>query len=181
MKQKLRKEILEQRDSLAREEIINKSNIIKQTLFSLGEYKLAKTICFFVSFNSEVNTHNMIKEAIKEGKTVCVPTATDHTLIMSKINDFNDLNKKNKYGILEPSKLNKIKKEEVDLIIVPGTVFDKECHRIGYGKGYYDSLLKGYKGLSIGICFDLQIIDKVPRNEWDEKINMIITEKRMIW
>ncbi|MBW2980494.1 5-formyltetrahydrofolate cyclo-ligase [Candidatus Woesearchaeota archaeon] len=180
MKQKLRKEILEKRDSLPKEDINKKSNIIKEKLFSLGEYKLAKTICFFVSFDSEVKTHSMIKEAVKEGKSVCVPIATDHTLTLSKIKDFNDLNKKNKYGILEPSKLNKIKKQEVDLIIVPGTVFDKECHRIGYGKGYYDGLLKGYKGLSIGICFDLQMVDKVPRNEWDEKIDIVITEERII-
>lgn len=180
MKRKLRKDILEKRNSLKKKEIVKKSDIIKEKLFSSGEFKLAKTICFFVSFNSEVDTHGMIKEAIKQGKTICVPIATDHTLILSKINKFEDLDKENKYGILEPSKRNKINKKDVDIIIVPGTVFDKEGHRIGYGKGYYDGLLKKYKGLSIGICFDLQVVDKVPRNAWDEKLDKVITEKGMV-
>lgn len=180
MKQKLRKRILEKRDTLTKKEIKDKSKKIKEVLFSLPEFNLAKTICFFVSFNKEVNTHGMIKEAIKQGKIVCVPMATDHKLILSKINKFDDLDKKNKYGILEPSKINKINKNDVDIIIVPGTVFDKQGHRIGYGKGYYDGLLKGYKGLSIGICFDLQMLNKVPRNEWDEKLDKVITEKGMV-
>ena len=180
MKRKLRNNILKKRDALSKKQIKDKSSKIKQVLFSLPEFKLAKTVCFFVSFNSEVDTHDMIKEALKQGKRVCVPIATDHTLILSKIKDFKELNKENKYGILEPSKLNKINKKDVDVIIVPGTVFDKQCHRIGYGKGYYDSLLKGYNGLSMGICFDLQLVDKVPRNDWDEKLDEIITDKGMV-
>ena len=180
MKRKLRNNILKKRDALSKKQIKDKSSKIKQVLFSLPEFKLAKTVCFFVSFNSEVDTHDMIKEALKKGKNVVVPIATDHTLILSKIKDFKELNKENKYGILEPSKLNKINKKDVDVIIVPGTVFDKQCHRIGYGKGYYDSLLKGYNGLSMGICFDLQLVDKVPRNDWDEKLDAIITDKGMV-
>ena len=177
MKQKLRKEILEKSDSLIKEEIKEKSKIIKEKLFSSPEFKKAKTICFFVSFNSKVNTYEMIKESIDQGKTICVPIATDHKLILSKINNFDELNKKSKYGILEPQEINEMPKDNVDIIIVPGTVFDKEGHRIGYGKGYYDGLLKEYKRLSIGICFDLQIIDKVPRDEWDEQLDKVITEK----
>ncbi len=81
---------------------------------------------------------------------------------------------------MEPSKIKKINRDKVDIIIVPGTVFDKQCHRIGYGKGYYDGLLKGYNGVSIGICFDLQIVDKVPLDEWDEQLDKVITEEKII-
>jgi 5-formyltetrahydrofolate cyclo-ligase len=180
MKKELRRKVLEKRDSLSKREVLSKSKLIKEKLFSIGEFKLAKTICFFVSFNSEIHTHNMIKEAIKQGKDVCVPIATDGHLILSKIKSFKDLDKENIYGILEPSKEDKINKNKVDVIVVPGTVFDKQKHRIGYGQGYYDKLLKKYQGLSVGICFDLQIIGKVPRNEWDEKLDLVISEKRVV-
>jgi 5-formyltetrahydrofolate cyclo-ligase len=180
MKKQLRKEILEKRDSLKDKEIKAKAKSIKEGLFSIGEYEIAKTICFFVSFNSEVDTHGMIKEALNQGKKVCVPVVKGNRLVLSLINDFTDLKKKNKYGILEPSKINKVDKKEVDMIIVPGSVFDKRKHRIGYGKGYYDILLKDFKGLSVGICFDLQIIEKIPKDVWDEKLDMIITEKGII-
>lgn len=180
MKAALREKILEKRELLSKKEIINKSNKIKHELFSLPEYQRAKVICFFVSFNSEVDTHDMIKDAIKEGKRVCVPIATNHILILSEIKDFKELDKENKYGIMEPSKIKKINRDMVDMIMVPGTVFDKQCHRIGYGRGYYDGLLKGYKGVSIGICFDLQVVDKVPLDEWDEQLDKVITEEKII-
>ncbi len=72
MKQINRRVILKKRDRLTKEEIKEKSKIIKKKLFSLPEYKKAKTIMFFVSFGSEVYTHDMIKEALKS-KTVCIP------------------------------------------------------------------------------------------------------------
>ena len=174
MKQELRKKILEKRNSLAKEEIKEKSKIIKEKLFSSGEYKQAKTVSFFVSFGSEVNTHEMIKEALK-GKEVCVPVVKNNQIILSKINDFSDLGKKGKYGILEPSSIIEIDKELVDLIIVPGVVFDKKRYRIGYGKGYYDNLLKDYSGKTIGLAFSLQIVDSIPAEEHDIKVDRIIT------
>ena len=66
---------------------------------------------------------------------------------------------KNDFGILEPKKENKIvTPEDIDVIIVPGLVFDTKKNRIGYGKGYFDRYLKNIKDHKIGICFDEQII-----------------------
>jgi len=179
MKKEMRKQILEKRNSLTKEEIKEKSKIIKKKLFSSEEYQQAKTVSFFVSFGSEVDTHDMIKEALKE-KEVCVPIVQGDYIILSKINDFDDLDKKGKYGILEPSSIIEVDKELVDLIIVPGVAFDKKGHRIGYGKGYYDSLLIDYKGNTIGLCFSLQLISKVPVKEHDVRVKKVITEKEII-
>lgn len=178
MKTNIRKQILEKRDSLTEKEIKEKSKSIGEKLFSLPEYKKAKTVSFFVSFGSEVNTHEMIKEALKE-KEVCVPVVKDNEIILSKINDFSDLDKKGKFGILEPSSIIEVDKELVDLIIVPGVAFDKNGYRVGYGKGYYDNLLRDYKGNTIGVCFGLQMIDNVPVKEHDVKVKEVITEKGM--
>jgi len=175
MKQINRRVILRKRNRLSKEEIIKKSKIIKERLFSSEEYKNSKTIMFYVSFGSEVDTIDMIKESLKN-KIVCVPAIKDNKIIPSIINDIKELNKKNRYGILEPYKINKIKKQDIDLVIVPGIVFDKNNHRIGYGKGYYDDFLKDFKGKTIGLAFSLQILEIIPKDEWDVKLDKVISE-----
>ena len=59
--------------------------------------------------------------------------------------------------------------------IVPGVGFDKDNYRIGFGGGYYDRYLKDYKGYTISLAFKDQIIDKVPINEFDLPVNLVIT------
>lgn len=175
MKQISRRVILKKRNRLSKKEIIEKSKIIKEKLFDSKEYKKSKTIMFYVSFGSEVDTIEMIKESLKN-KKVCVPVVKESDLISSLIKNIKELNKKNRYGILEPSKINKVDKKDIDLVIVPGIVFDRQNHRIGYGKGYYDNFLKDFKGKTIGLAFKLQILEIIPKDEWDVKLDKIISE-----
>ena len=60
--------------------------------------------------------------------------------------------------------------------MVPGIAFDKGNHRIGYGKGYYDNFLKNFKGKTIGLAFKMQILEIIPKDEWDVKLDKIIVE-----
>ncbi|MFW5838364.1 MAG: 5-formyltetrahydrofolate cyclo-ligase [Bacillota bacterium] len=70
--------------------------------------------------------------------------------------------------------------DSLDAVIVPGLVFDKDRYRIGYGKGYYDELLSRYKGLSIGVCFELFMLDSIPKEPHDKQCDVLITESRII-
>ena len=179
MKNQLKESILKKRNSLSKEEIIEKSSKIKGNLFSLDYYKKSKTIMFFVSFNSEVDTHDMIRDALKS-KTVVVPKVAYHEIEPSFIIDFDNLIP-GKFGILEPIETMKIAYKNIDLILVPGIAFDKEGHRIGYGFGYYDKFLKKVpKAIKIGLAFDFQIVDKIPREMHDVPVDLIVTEERVV-
>ena len=176
MKNQLKQSVLEKRNSLPKEEILDISNKIKNNLFNLDSYKKSKTIMFFVSFNSEVHTHEMIKAVFKD-KTVVIPKVEHHEIEPSVIIDFDNL-MAGQFGILEPIEAMKIAYKNIDLVLVPGIVFDKEGHRIGYGFGYYDKFLRKVpKALKIGLCFDFQLVDKVPREEHDVPVDLIVTEK----
>lgn len=174
MKNINRKVILRKRNRLSKDQILSKSKAIEQALFDSREYKDAKTVMFYVSFGSEVDTGEMIKESLKD-KIVCVPCIKDGLLLPSQISDAKDLSKKNVYGICEPCNVVKIEKDKIDLIIVPGVVFDKHGHRIGYGKGYYDNFLKNYKGKKIGLAFKLQVLEDIPKDEWDIMLDKVIS------
>ncbi|MBI2653813.1 5-formyltetrahydrofolate cyclo-ligase [Candidatus Woesearchaeota archaeon] len=180
MKNQLKESILQKRNSLSKEEILEKSNKIKNNLFNLEQYKKSKIVMFFVSFGSEVHTHDMIKEALKS-KTVIVPKVVHHEIEPSVIIDFDNLVPSGKFKIPEPIEAMKIAYKNIDLILVPGIAFDKEGHRIGYGFGYYDRFLRRVpKAIKIGLAFDLQIVDKIPREMHDVPVDLIVTEERVI-
>ena len=184
MKHLLRKELIEKRISLSEKDVIEKSNKIKKQLFGTNEFKQASTILFYVSYNNEVNTHQMIKDALLLGKNVIVPISKkqDRSLILSKLEKWEDL-EIGSYGVLEPraESLIEISIDEINLIIVPGIGFDKNGNRIGHGKGYYDTLLKKAKNaLHIGLAFEIQIVKKIPIERHDFPVKKIITENRII-
>ncbi len=186
MKQTLKQKILEKRNALSKDELIDKSDKVRDNLFSLKEFENSKKILFFVSFNSEVDTKNMIKELLdKKNKTILVPYVIkkDYKLHISELKDFNDLGPKT-FNILEPKKekIMEFDKKELDIVIVPGIVFDKNGNRIGHGYGYYDRFLKTIKKetVKIGLAFDFQLIEKIPEEKHDVPMDIIVTDKEII-
>jgi 5-formyltetrahydrofolate cyclo-ligase len=184
MKDRLRKELIKKRKILPKTEVLEKSNQIKKRLFELNEFKQSSVVLFYVSYDNEVYTHDMIKECLTTGKNIIVPFSDKEKrhLILSELENWNDLEPRS-YGILEPKK-DKIKEipiESIDIIIVPGVGFDKFGCRIGHGKGFYDNLLReSTNTLHIGLAFEIQIVEKVPIESHDIPVNKIITEKRKI-
>ena len=69
---------------------------------------------------------------------------------------------------------------ELDLVLVPGVVFDKNGWRIGFGKGFYDRFLRGVSGIKAGICFDMQIVPKSVHEEHDISMDFLITENGIL-
>ena len=179
MKDQLKNIILKKRNSLAKDEILEKSGKIKERLFNLGVYKKSKTVMFFVSFKNEVNTHSIIKEALKS-KNVVVPKIVQNEIEPSIIIDFENL-VEGKFGIFEPIEIMRIAYKNIDAVLVPGIVFDKNGHRIGYGFGYYDKFLRKVpKAAKIGLAFDFQVVDNIPKEEHDVAVDFIVTDERII-
>ena len=185
-KSELRKSVLEKRDSLDISELQSKSQRIMENLFGMESFQKAESIMFFVSFRSEVMTDFMIRETLKMGKNVIAPRTETKAkdLQISFIVDFNSDLTIGAYGILEPRQdsCKRAKASDVDLVIVPGSVFAENGDRIGYGAGYYDRFLGKLKNgtKKIALAFDLQIIDSVPSNNKDVKLDYIVTETRVI-
>lgn len=154
---------------------------ISSEFFKTDLYKKADTIFSFVSYGTEIGTIELINQALSDGKTVAVPymTGKPHEMVFIKINAIEEL-KPNKIGILEPEYKveNIIKSDKNTVIIVPGLAFDKEFYRVGYGGGYYDKYIDENEYMStVGVCFEEQITDIVPREEMDRAVDIIVTDK----
>jgi 5-formyltetrahydrofolate cyclo-ligase len=185
-KKALRKKIIALRDLLTPAEIKEKSALIAENLYSLPAYAQADKIMFFIDFGSEVSTRSMVEETIKRGKVALAPKALPETreMIPSQILNWDADLAPGAYNIPEPceSALRPCKPEEIDLLIVPGVAFDLKGNRLGYGGGYYDRFFPLLKPgvLLVALVFDLQIQPEVPVEEWDRRVDVIITEKRII-
>ncbi len=184
MKSRLRGEAKMRREAHPESERIAKSGRIAEKLFSLPEFKKAKTILFYASTKHEVHTHEMIVRALLQGKRVAVPL-TDmkcHCLHLSEVKSLGDL-AAGRFGILEPTKetFRPVQPGEVDLVIVPGIAFDSHGNRIGYGMGFYDSLLRQMRhAKAIALAFEFQVVDEIPAEAHDVRVHHVVTEERVI-
>jgi len=185
-KKELRKKVQELRDSIDPELRGSLSARVAENLWSIPEFAAAESILFFISFRSEVDTIPMIRRALDEERSVCVPsTDSDHKAMQAcRIFDLeNDLQLGN-YDIMEPKPecLRPVPPNELDLVIMPGVAFDFTGARLGYGGGYYDRFLEkcSPRCMLIAIAFELQMVEHVPCADHDHHVHKIVTEKRVI-
>lgn len=186
LKKTLRKATLAKRKDLAETspELFGKYNqSIIATLKNTREYKDARVIMCFISFQDEVETHQFIKEALAEGKKIFVPyIITDEKIMVpAEITDFENDLEPGYYNILAPreDRLAIKDKNEIDLVVTPGVVFDHLGYRIGYGAGFYDRFFSQLDPAvpKIALGFSLQQTDEpLPRDEYDIQIDKLITE-----
>ena len=180
-KNKIRKEILEKRNNLSTEEVEKKSDLIIQNLEKF--IKNAENIMIFMDMKNEVRITKLMK--LYPEKSFFIPKITDSKNREMKINKYeeNEL-VLHKFGYYESYSSDFYNENILDIVIVPAVVFDLEKNRIGFGGGYYDTFLKkirreNKKVLFIGICYDFQIIEKVPAEEHDVVLDFVVSESRI--
>lgn len=167
-KNEFRKKILARLKSQKESMRLSKSLAIKRRLFNLSEFRDAGIILFYASFDGEVDTLDMIKEAQQMGKSIGLPKIDrQNNLFMPILTRYLDKElASGAYGIKEPisSEGKTLSLEDIDLVIVPGVAFDKENNRLGRGKGYYDRFLKMLPASTptVGLAFDFQIVNTLP-------------------
>ncbi|MFH1753730.1 MAG: 5-formyltetrahydrofolate cyclo-ligase [Candidatus Omnitrophota bacterium] len=156
-----------------------KDKIIRQKLSALPEYKEAKTIGYYVSMDSEVDTRALIDDALEAGKTVAVPVIAGDDLRFYRIENRGADLAEGPCGILQPdeSREEPFSNDRMDLVIVPGLAFSKEGARLGRGRGFYDRFLKGLPGRikKIGLAYDIQIIQDLPVTPQDVPVDTVVT------
>ena len=182
-REELRKTILAQRDQLPQSFRTQASATIAERLWQLVESQKAQTLLFYVNFRSEVETLRLMGRCLEAGKTVAAPlTITeDSRLLAYGLTDLSVDLRPGLWNIPEPdlSRCPQIDPTSIDLVIVPGSVFDRHGGRLGYGGGYYDRFLcnKAPQALRVALCYAMQIVDNVPVEEHDIPAHYVVTEE----
>ncbi len=160
-----------------------KSQKIQKRLIKEDDIKNAQIIGITLSSLPEVDTWNLIEELWNQGKQVAVPKCNPISREMNfyVIDSYNQLEvvyMKLKEPI--PNMTKSVNENQIDVLIVPGVVFDRRGYRIGFGGGYYDRFLSGYGGPTVALAFNSQMIEKVPVERFDLPVNIILTESERI-
>ncbi len=174
------------RDSLTAEEISAKSEAVAGQLVKLPFYREARTIMFFLTFRSEVDTRGIVEESIRCGNRVLIPKmlTRERKLISSELLDLEKDLAPGPFNIPEPrlEALRPVDPGQIDLLIVPGVAFDLQGNRLGYGGGYYDRFFERLRpGVPlVALAFELQLVEQVPVEPWDRRMDWVVTERRAI-
>lgn len=183
-KKEIRQQMLQKRNCLSGDEQKIYSDKIAQFILKSSIYQNCKNICIYQAFRNEVSCDKIMEQAFKEDKNVFVPVTNEE----SKTMEFYQVTKTTEwrngaYGISEPvlSDTTPVLKEPA-LILMPGLVFDKNKHRIGYGGGYYDKYLSVHtKHTKIALCYHFQIIEEnLPFEEHDILPDYIVTDEGIL-
>jgi 5-formyltetrahydrofolate cyclo-ligase len=180
---------LARKNRVAQENKDELSRAICAKFVALPAYAAAKSVMWYVDAGSEVRTRHTLPEALAHGKRVVVPWCVVETneLELFLLEDMSEM-EAGAYKILEPrAELRnlpekRVRPEELDLVMVPGTAFDPRGGRMGQGKGYYDRLLSNARPDAplVALAFDCQVFDEIPVAPHDVFMDLVLTEAREI-
>ncbi|MCI8553570.1 MAG: 5-formyltetrahydrofolate cyclo-ligase [Clostridiales bacterium] len=180
LKAGLRAKYKELRRTMPPEEKQRRDTAIARRVLSLWQYRRCDTLLTYVSTDIEVDTRRIMERALADGKRVAVPRCVPGTRRMEfyLIRSAGDL-EPGTFGVLEPRPDSRfLLPEDTDgLCLVPALCYDWKGFRLGYGKGYYDRFLSGFRGRIIGLCYSSCVRRRLPHGRFDRPVELLVTER----
>ena len=177
IKAEMRRTIRAIKKATGTERLIEKSVDAVRRMEDYARYRAARTVMLYHPLWDEVDTRPLIQHALSGGKRVILPTVHGDDIVTVEVTAATEW-REGDFGILEP--VAPPYDGTIDLVVVPGVAFDSNGGRLGRGRGYYDRFLaKHPEATRIGICFDFQIVDSVPREPFDLTMHAVIAEGGM--
>lgn len=173
-KQAVRLLVRQKKRAMTEEQICGKSEILAQMFFQTEQYRTAGSIYCYLSYNQEVRTLPILRQAQHDGKRVAVPKCYGEDMRFIWLTDL-DAVQKNTRGIPEPIADEPLADDETALVLMPGIAFDQTGRRIGYGGGFYDKFLSRERNHpTIALCYDFQLFDRLETEEYDIPVEQVL-------
>lgn len=180
IKTELRQKYRSLRQSMPPEIKAERDAAIAAQVRRLWQYQNNRVLLVYVSTSIEVDTIQIINQALADGKKVAVPRCVPDTRNMEfyYIESIDELSP-GMFGVLEPSVVPEKMYQERDggLCLVPAFSYDWQGYRLGYGKGYYDRFLSRFEGNIVGICYSDCVQRSLPHGRYDRPVELLVTEK----
>jgi 5-formyltetrahydrofolate cyclo-ligase len=187
LKKSIRKDIQFLREQLSPELRASHSAAIVERLLQMPEYRQADTVLGYMNFGAEFASEFWVRRVLADGKKLALPRVNHHTsqLDLYRVEDMESQLAVGLWGIREPivercERLTRI--NEVEFALLPGVAFTRDGARLGYGRGFYDKLLArmAIRPALAAAAFELQIVEQIPQESTDVKVEWIITERETI-
>ncbi|MDL2209438.1 5-formyltetrahydrofolate cyclo-ligase [Desulfovibrio sp. OttesenSCG-928-O18] len=187
----IRKEMRARRAALTEEAAREMSLAAQELVLAAKEWKNAASVALYMAVRKETDTRLLLESAWQSGKRVFLPYTppSSHGIMHLLPCESGQALVPSVFGIPEPTPETCPLYEEgaewvPELIIVPGTAFDRAGHRIGSGGGYYDRLFARHSmqdTLRVGLAYAFQVVEQIPADHWDTPMHAIATEESLVW
>ena len=173
-KKQLRSAIRAQMKALTPEELLAEDDALFTRFLTLPQVVGAQTILIYHGMGAEPDTAWLIEPLLALGKRVALPRCLPGNAMEARSITGSEQLIRHRYGMLEPGEdCPVVEREEIDLILVPGLAFDRQCRRLGQGGGFYDRYLEGYSGPTVALCRDRFLLDQVPCEAHDRRVDCV--------
>lgn len=176
-KKDIRKQIFTQRAKVSEAFVQQQSTLIAEKIFALPQFLVASCIYVYMDYNKEASTRAIIEEAWRLGKKVAAPKVFGEDMRYFYIYSYEDV-APGYFNIPEPDEKRNLEEaaDEDALLLVPGVAFDKDRHRCGYGKGFYDRYLSRHtQHVTVAMALDFQVVEQVPADAHDICPQILVT------
>lgn len=151
-----------------------------QALVSLPEFASVRTLAGYVAMRQELDVGAALSAAVAAGKRALLPRIGDDGLTFH-IHVPGEALEENAWGVLEPrADAEQVAIADIDLLLVPALAIDLRGQRLGYGKSFYDRVLRQARGLSVGVIYDFQLLSEVPAEAHDVAVQRIVTDRQSL-
>ena len=156
------------------------SEAIQQRLLAQDWWTVAFQVGIYRSTPTEPSTERLLGDLFARGAQVAVPVQRGKAYGWSWV-EFSTVWKTKAHGIVEPEQFVTASAAELRVVVVPGLAFDAKGGRLGHGKGHFDRLLAQTDALKVGLCFENRLVEAVPMEPHDVRMDVVVTEKRLIF
>jgi 5-formyltetrahydrofolate cyclo-ligase len=146
-------------------------------------FQSATSVLFFAPLPDEQDLWPLLEETLAAGKVVALPCfdAENQLYTPRRVSNLHAELVSGRFGIREPAaSCTEMPLADLDLVLVPGVAFDLRGHRLGRGKGFYDRWLADFTGKKIGVAFDEQLVNAIPAEKRDVRMDFILTPTRCV-
>lgn len=165
------------RDAIGPERRAQASRCLVENLLGLEEYQCACGVMSYMPISSEADVEEFNRRALADGKALYLPVSLEGgQMFASRLRGMDRL-RTGRYGVREPERDEPAPRGAIQLIVIPGLAFDRQGGRMGYGAGYYDRFLPHLAARRVGVCFEAQLVERVPMGAHDVPMEILVTER----
>lgn len=180
-KRSIRANFLAQRKARTQANCLTGSQKVQALFLRSDLFQEAGSLALYSAIHNEVQTETVAGIALESGKILAYPRMRNDHLEFLRVFTRTDLTP-GRFGVLEPQHGELIPVEELDVVVVPGVVFDRVGHRLGYGRGFYDRALSVCRAecLKVGFAYDSQVVESLPVARHDRRLSALVTESQIV-
>jgi 5-formyltetrahydrofolate cyclo-ligase len=186
-KEQIRKEMAKAINGLTERQRTERTRAIESRLFDFANFLEARIALLYVDTDCEVRTKSILRRAYDFNKIVVLPCfdAERHKVTILKVDSLDKDLRTGARGVLEPNpeRCKPVPIQKIDIAIIPGQAFDEKGGRVGSGRGYYDRFIPELPATTrkVALAFEEQILPLIPTESHDRHVDIIITDKRIIY